>query len=574
MKLQLCARMLFLLLVLTGCVRAVQEQAIFSQRNNADIPAQLFRVAVIGAGASGSSAAYFLANAREKLEKGSWRDGNTPQSLRIDVYERSGRIGGRAMTIHPFNDTALDAIEIGASIFASSNRNMHRAVKEFGLRTDEGGMLKGSVAIWDGSKFVIANDGSTWSQAKLYWRYGLSPSNAMKLMKKAVNQFVKVYSPKYLHRVKAKSRRGPRTESGFPWRTPAEWKRRLGLRDMTRITARDYFIGKGISALFVDEGIDAATRANYAQDVNELHAFGGLVSLAATGSHSVRGGNEQVFVQMLNRSGASVRMGPAGHVSGLMKIDTAEAARAAGLLSVEEEQRRTERGMASEPMWWLGTRDGHGALYDAVLIASPWQDAGITLLNTDRVVPVYEYRKLHVSIVLTTADEPSAAYFGKSAGRVIPRTIFTTYVDAESHGGEIPFLSLAYVGEVRGVKGASAASRTPLYAVKIFSLQPLSDSDIDTLLGKGTVRWVYRHTWDAYPLLRPTDKFAPFEVDRNLYNINAMERWISTMETSTLAAKNTVALLLQKWFGPHFVNGEKCAWDAPPEWAGWGCNGA
>jgi prenylcysteine oxidase/farnesylcysteine lyase len=54
---------------------------------------------------------------------------------------------------------------------------------------------------------------------------------------------------------------------------------------------------------------------------------------------------------------------------------------------------------------------------------------------------------------------------------------------------------------------------------------------------------------------------------------------ISTMETSTVSARNAVALYLQQLFGFEFVNGGKeCPWQSQSDanitqadWAGWGC---
>src|SRR5882762_6412770 len=36
-------------------------------------------------------------------------------------------------TVHPYNDTAYEPVELGASIFVGVNKNMFRATKEFNL---------------------------------------------------------------------------------------------------------------------------------------------------------------------------------------------------------------------------------------------------------------------------------------------------------------------------------------------------------------------------------------------------------------------------------------------------------
>ena len=141
------------------------------------------RVAIIGAGASGSSAAYFLSRAGKQLGKKKGKDSVNPSKrLYVDVFERSERVGGRAMAIHPLNDTTFDPVEAGASIFADANYNLQHAAEEFRLSSvSSKDLLSDTLGVWDGKQFVIETDGSTWSQAKLFWRYGRSPSIALSL---------------------------------------------------------------------------------------------------------------------------------------------------------------------------------------------------------------------------------------------------------------------------------------------------------------------------------------------------------------------------------------------------------
>ena len=50
-----------------------------------DVPSPISRIAIIGSGAGGSSAAFWLSKARARLEV----------NFEIDVYESKGYIGGR-----------------------------------------------------------------------------------------------------------------------------------------------------------------------------------------------------------------------------------------------------------------------------------------------------------------------------------------------------------------------------------------------------------------------------------------------------------------------------------------------
>ena len=121
--------------------------------------------------------------------------------------------------------------------------------------------------------------------------------------------------------------------------------RSLGLQDPSTVSTKNYYMTHKVSAAFVDEVINGVTRANYAQHVEHIHALAGMVSMAATDAFSMEGGNTQIFERMLAASGATVHMGIAGQVTGLMRM----------------------QGASSQ--WWVGTRDGRGSVFDAVILS-------------------------------------------------------------------------------------------------------------------------------------------------------------------------------------------------------------
>jgi len=57
-----------------------------------------------------------------------------------------------SMTVYPYNSTAYEPVELGASIFVEVNKNLWRAASEFNLSlySPEGG----DQAIWDGEQIV------------------------------------------------------------------------------------------------------------------------------------------------------------------------------------------------------------------------------------------------------------------------------------------------------------------------------------------------------------------------------------------------------------------------------------
>ena len=58
-------------------------------------------------------------------------------------------------TVHPYNNTAYEPVELGASIFVGVNKNMWRAVKEFNLSHYGFEDEDGDIAIWDGEQILF-----------------------------------------------------------------------------------------------------------------------------------------------------------------------------------------------------------------------------------------------------------------------------------------------------------------------------------------------------------------------------------------------------------------------------------
>ena len=583
------------------------------------------RVAIIGAGPSGTSAAYFIKTANDHMRQlHPHMAANQTPLINVTVFERDTRIGGRTAVVHPYDDATYEPVELGASIFADVNFNMRRAVKQFGLQTGAQNGMGKQIGIWDGQQFVLEVDSNSWwTSAKVLLRYGLSPARVEGIVKDQVAKFSRLYSPLFLHKPaksKSQTQTGTETASGYPWRTVEQLAQAVEATDLADRTAYDYFYHeKGLSSLFVQEMIEAATRVNYAQDTTQIHAFGGLISLAATGATGVLGGNYQVFEQFLKHSGARIKTGEHGQVTGLVKFDSVAASIASGKLSCRQAADRGWLGAAAaaaadgadEARWWVGTKSGGGGVFDAVIIATPWHNADITLLNTHKRIPTPRYVQLHVTLLTTNTTSPNPTYFGRGTGDKVPETIMTTDESvrqaqhakaknkkkaAKNKTAKTPhleFLSLNYLRPLRKAANESAdesadgdAGEKGESVVKIFSYAEMSDAKLAELFGAGGVGWVHRHVWDAYPYLEPTSRFAHLEVDEKLYFANSLERLVSTMETSTVGAKNAVARLLSRWYGDDFVNGgQECPWEKEEEeeeqgedavlnnanWAGWGC---
>ncbi|KAL5535268.1 hypothetical protein ACEPAF_3362 [Sanghuangporus sanghuang] len=456
------------------------------------------KIAIIGAGAGGSSAAFWASKAKSRAGV----------AVEIDVYESAEYVGGRSTTVFPYDDRTLDPVELGASIFVAANKNLWRATQEFNLTKIGFNDNDGVTGFWDGEKFVFTmNEGKGifgWLDTiKALLRYGYrSPAKAQSLVQAVVDKFVSLYTP-----------------ASPSWSNITELASVLGWEDLITQTSAQYLDAQDISPKFSREIIEAATRVNYGQNLDEIHALEGSVSMAASGASSVKGGNFQIFKHFLGHSGANVFLNTS-------------------VISITEKQHH----------WTIKTSSGESKNYNDVIIAAPYHSSGINVALSNGLlaptsapeVPLQPYVRLHVTLLTTTSLHPDPAYFGLRPGSNVPESILTTY-EGVRHGGKVPeFNSLTYHGKI--------SSTREEYVVKIFSNESLSDEWLNTVFG-GKVGWVLRKEWDAYPRLPPTTTFPPVVLAPGLYYVNAFEPFISTMETETIASRNIVDQLFRTRFG-------------------------
>ncbi|WVW81705.1 hypothetical protein I302_103700 [Kwoniella bestiolae CBS 10118] len=470
------------------------------------------RVAIVGAGASGSSAAFFLRRASRVVEK---RLGLEQGSRlgEVVVFEKEGYVGGRTTTIHPHSDQRLRAQELGGSIFVEANRNMMKGVKYFNLTLVNPDISESGIGIWDGEKFLFKTSSSSWiDSAKAIWRYGpLSPYRTKAAVSKLVNNFLKLYDPTYL------AQRGPRDSI-------EEFAEGLGLGvEYTTRTGQEWAKKVvGVNSKWLGEIWEGATRVNYASDMDHIHALGAGVSMATGGASQVEGGNWRIFRGMLDDSKATVHLGT--EVSEIIPLDS--------------------KGSPQFIVRSNKTQLNDDEPFDAVFFAAPWHSSPISKeLEANFVAPIprQPYVRLHVTYFTTTQPHPLASFFGLPEDSYIPNAILTSAMTSRIQSIPPPrFQSITWHGEVLPGSGE--------YAVKVFSLTRLSDRFIHNLIGEET-GWLVRKEWNSYPKLKTIASYAPVEPIRGLHYLAGQEAWISTMETQTISGREAVARLVDEWWG-------------------------
>ena len=465
--------------------------------------ARPYRIAIIGAGAAGSSAAYHLHKFSDSSKNG--------PPLEISIFDQNPRVGGRTTTVNALDDPRYPT-ELGASIFVKVNSILANATRDFGLQTqtkiyESAPAAELDLGIWDGTQFVFTQkDESGWrgwlSLAKLLWKYGLSPIRTQWAMKDAVGRFLRFYD-----------------EPIFPFRSLQSAVRTTGLLDFTSKTGEETLAAAGVSEQFSRELIQASTRVNYGQNLNGIHGLETMVCMAIDGAMSIEGGNWQIFDEAAKRSRATVKLNTT--VRGVSKSED-------GKYHVRMAPRRGQRSLGSS---------ADGEAYDTVILAAPYQFANITfdppLAHTPKPV---DYVSLHVTL-FTTPHLLAPAFFNLSEQTAVPSSILTTL----PKGLHVPFSTSA--SELTGPAGFWSVSTLRVippdpttngkyrvqYLYKIFSPKPLTGTFMSHLFGfphanttaadplsdlpASDITWSHEKQWHSYPYLPPIDIFEKLRLD-------------------------------------------------------------
>ncbi|CAM0139874.1 hypothetical protein VKS41_007218 [Umbelopsis sp. WA50703] len=456
------------------------------------------RVAIIGGGAAGTSAAFWLSNVF-----------GSRVNVSTTLYERNNYLGGRSTTVPIKGDEERHGyMELGASIFVPVNYNLMNATKKFNLTltilVDRN--ISEKIGVWDGEQFLFQETSSGWfDKVRAIWRYGLTPFKIKGIVSAVTGRWLDIYqdTPAFVHMDTIVNR--------------------LGLRNEVELTAAEYYAKEGgLNERYLREIVQSATRVNYGQNLDSMHALGSHISMAAAGAKSIKGGNFKIFEQFAERSSADIRLNTV-----VADIQTS--------LEFDHENRPITR-------YILETDAGTMESFDAVIVAAPLQS---TNLKSFRRPEMPEYKTIHVTLI---AGVPNPAFFGKSSSDV-PTTIVTTgppYLD-HFENGIPPWTTFAQ---------HKLIADTNETVVKMFSERRITDDQLSGLFESRS--WTYRREWDAYPVLKTlkSSNWMPIVLDGNTENgidtsgifyVNSFESLFSTMESQTVASKNIVRLLHQEW---------------------------
>ena len=499
---------------------------------------QPHRIAIIGAGAGGSSTAYHL----RKFVDSSRYD----LPIEIDLFESSPRIGGRTTTVNALNDERVP-VELGGSIFVEVNHILVNLTKEFGLNVKTKVLEAGpesdyDLGVWDGSQFVFKQSSGNswwrgyWDVAKLLWRYGISPIRTQRLMKDAVGRFLNFYE-----------------SPTFPFATLQQAVTRNGLLEFTSQPGDQLVSKAGISDAFARDIIQASTRVNYAQNLGQIHSLEAMCCMATDGAMAVEGGNWQIFDQAVQYSNANIMLNMT--VRGVIKDPISQQ------YYLARDREDGEKETLPDP-------------YDSVVLAAPYQFSGIDFEpELDYLPQSIDYVSLHVTL-FTTPHTLSPSFFGipPDQSKSVPSTILTTLsADTNSSSSEPhKFFSISTLRVIDPGSGVGGETISLQYLYKIFSPAPLTGTFLSQLFGFGSsytnttvsdpisdipkehITWAHEKRWHSYPYEIPRNLFEFIRLDgwrgsaKGIWYTSGIESFISTMETSALSGMNVAKLIAQE----------------------------
>lgn len=257
-----------------------------------------------------------------------------------------------------------------------------------------------------------------------------------------------------------------------------------------------------------------------------------MVCMATNGAVAVKGGNWQIFANMLNASRANVH------------LNTAVA-------SVSKQ---------SDSTYNLTLSSGETSTFDEVILAAPYQYSDLKVDPKPRLVPdEIPYMKLHTTLFASPYLLDPAA-FKLEPGSTVPQFVLTTLRPNEAPQDSVGSPGFYSISMHASFINPNSTPPRIEYVYKIFSPMPITSSFLTHIFGrkvsdheaqhgelKGTLSWIRHKLWHSYPREYPRVTFEDISLDDGLWYTSGIESFISTMETSALSGRNVARLMADKW---------------------------
>ncbi|KDQ07131.1 hypothetical protein BOTBODRAFT_48966 [Botryobasidium botryosum FD-172 SS1] len=476
------------------------------RRASSLITRQHLRIAIVGAGTAGTSAAFWIETARRRLNL------TGPNHIEVHVFEKEDHIGGT-----PDRRANLPVM---ASVFTDRDYNLARACNLFGINTTMARVDGNDTGIWDGHHFLHRWSAPEikierlWVAMKFFWHYGATAALDFHDLAQGVNaKLLKLYEP-----------------SGFVWDNSSEIAAALDMSLLLEESFATHLALAGIGRRYTSEVLESRARELHGVNLDQIHALGGIRSIGTTSRRYVEGGAGVISSQFLAHSNATLHLR-----SQVTRLHRVVHSGGETTWSVQTADRKALiEGRSSSASKYIKTHSG----FHHVILAATQSHAKtrIDVPNANFSDAVYTH--LHVTLLSTTAPHPDPSYFSLPEYSKVPNTILTSSGKQTSP----EFYSLSYGAPVAGLENG-----TRTWAVQILSEDRKEDSWLEKVFGAGKVGWIRRSEWYA-PRLMPGATHLRAQLEPGLWYADHLEQFISSQEMQTIASRNIVQRIFQQKF--------------------------
>ncbi|KAL6096983.1 pcyox1 [Pungitius sinensis] len=467
------------------CVASAQE-----------LQVQPNKIAVVGAGIGGTSAAFYL---RQEFGAG----------VKIDVFE-PGDVGGRLATVK-IGDYEY---ETGGTVIHPLNLHMKHFIEKLGIPARK--EVPSKMAIFDGKELTFEE--SDWfivNFLRMLWRFGFSFLRMHMWVESVLDKFMRIYQYQ---------------QYGYSFSSVDKLLHAMGgdgFLTLLNQTLEEAMMGQGFSQVFLNDIVTPIARVNYGQSVR-INGFVGAVSLAGAdpGLWAVDGGNKRVCSGLLYHSKSELI--PARVTSISFKVRPSKTGTTTSFYEVN----------------YVGESGSAHSLYDIVVIATPLHQgkSDITFSGFSPPIPSHYPGRYHQTVSTLVHGLLNMSFLGSTK----PASEFTVSEILTTDSKDSVINSLSSLDPVRIPPGYKRPPASQSNVWKVFSPQPLSQEQLRNMF----LSWdsVSETTWLAYPSYRPPHrKTPPFVLHDRLYYLNAVEWAASAMEMSAISARNAALLAHHRW---------------------------
>ncbi|XP_075714625.1 prenylcysteine oxidase 1-like [Rhinoderma darwinii] len=453
------------------------------------------KIAIVGAGIGGTSAAYFL---RQKFGK----------DVRIDIFEK-GVVGGRLSTV----EVDGNHYEAGGSIIHPLNLHMKAFVKDLGLTALS--LPKNQLGVYNGDEFVFQeSECFLMNIINKVWKYGMNFLRLSMWVEDILEKFMRIYQYQRFD---------------YSFSSMESMFHALGGKDFSsklNTTLSEAMQNYGFSQKFIDDIVTPTMRINYGQGV-EVNSFVGAVSMSCLdpGQWAVEGGNKLVCSRLIDASEAQLIQGSVTSVQ-----ENVHITKSGDTVRLYEVRYQTSNGAGQD-------------FYDIIIIATPLNKAISKIEFQGFNPPIETFSKPYIQVVTTVVHgKINASFFGCSKPcHFGVSEIFTT--DNPKH-----FVSsISRISPVTFVPESHLSNSSGYEIWRMFSPELLTDDQLGLLFesyeGVGAKKWL------AYPqYTNAPEKLPPIMLHHGIYYVNSIEWAASAMEICAVSAKNVALLSYHRWY--------------------------